>query len=67
MPIIIKETIVGCGENWRMQPVLDRTNWLIENLDEDTYRAWYGGLRSDDRYIRFDNEEDALAYRIKWM
>ena len=46
---------------------MERTLWLMENLTDDTYKVWYGGLKSDDRYIRFDNEEDALAYKIKWM
>lgn len=67
MSITIKETIVGCGELWRHPIVMERTYWLMENLPDHTYRVWYGGLKSDDRYIRFDNEEDALAYKIKWM
>jgi hypothetical protein len=66
VPITVKETIVGCGVDWHVKEVIDRQNWLIENLQKDSYRAWYGGVNSDDRYIRFNNEEDALAYVIKW-
>jgi len=65
--IIIKETIVGCGDKWNIQEILDRQEWLMKNLKEYSYDVWYGGLDSDDRYTRFENEEDAVAYRLIWM
>jgi hypothetical protein len=66
-PITIKEVIVGCGEDWYHQDVIYRQNWLIEHVGKESYTAWYGNLKSDDHYIKFDNEEDALAYKIRWM
>jgi len=39
----------------------------MKNLKEYSYDVWYGGLDSDDRYTRFENEEDAVAYRLIWM
>lgn len=76
MPITIKETIVGCGAQWYHRDVIDRDRWLREHmkngrepflpLENKDYAVWYGGLESDDRYIIFNNEEDALAYTIRW-
>jgi hypothetical protein len=67
VPITIKETIDGCGKDWRSKSVMDRRKWLTENLQVGSYKVWYGGLKSDDQYIKFNNEEDLLAYKIRWM
>lgn len=67
MSITIKEVIRGCGDDWHSKDIMDRQDWLRENLADGTYTVWYGGFISDERYTRFDNKEDLLAYKIRWM
>lgn len=67
MSITIKETIPGSGDKWTIQPVMDRWTWLGEHLLEGEYKCWWGGLKSDDFYIQFNDDQHALAYKLKWM
>jgi len=66
VPITIKEVIRGSGEDWYSKDIIDRDDWLRDHLPKDSYRVWYGGTVSDERYTRFENNEDLLAYRITW-
>jgi len=67
MPIIIKETIPGSGKQWSIQPMMDRWSWIHDNFQKEEYKAWYGGLRSDDFYIQFNDDQHASMYKLKWM
>lgn len=67
MSIVIKEIFPGSGDNWYNQNIVDRDKWLRENVNDKNVKVWYGGLESDDRFIEFINNEDALAYKIIWM
>lgn len=65
--MIIVEVFPGSGKQWRHPNILARQEWLDKNLDEDSYKIWYQGLKSDTRYIEFYNDEDAVLYKLRWM
>lgn len=67
MSVILQEDIPGAGAKWNCKPVLDRNLWLTHNVGEDNFRAWWESVHSDTFFIRFDREEDATAYKMKWM
>jgi hypothetical protein len=64
--IIIKDTIPGSGKQWHIDPIKARWEWLNENFTKEEYVAWYGGLKSDDFYIRFKDDQHASIYKLKW-
>lgn len=64
--MVLVDTIKGAGESWYLPEVLEKWEWLSDNLDADSYRVWWGGTSSDDMYIRFNNKEDMTAYILRW-
>lgn len=67
MSIILREDIPGAGKKWNCDAVLERNLWLTKNVGEENFKAWWESLHSDTFFIRFSYEEDAIAYKIKWM
>lgn len=62
---LVKEIIPGSGKNWTIPPVLERTEWLASNTSAP-FKAWWGGLWSDEHCISFEDEQDATAYVLRW-
>lgn len=66
MSVILVETIEGAGAQWFLPEVMDKSEWLRNNLDAESYRVWWGNLKSDDMHIKFNNQEDMTAYILRW-
>lgn len=64
--MIIREIIVGSGKNWYIKDIIDRDDWLRDNLSKNNYNTWYGHSASDSRYVKFIDKVDALAYCLRW-
>jgi hypothetical protein len=69
MSVEVEIRIPGAGEKWNCPGVVEINKWLLENLPEDDYRAWWQGpnsLKSDIFVVRFKRVDDAIAYALKW-
>jgi hypothetical protein len=66
MAVVLVDTIKGAGSQWYLPEVMDKSKWLRDNLDEDSYRVWWSNLKSDDMHIKFNNREDMTAYILRW-
>lgn len=64
--MIIMEVFEGSGIAWRHPDILKRQEWIDNNIAEADVDIWYQGLHSDIRYTEFKNEEDAVAYKLRW-
>jgi hypothetical protein len=64
--IIFYKTIPGANDNWRLPIILDIVEWKIKT-DSGITINWVGNpLTSDRMMISFQNESDALAFRLKY-
>lgn len=64
--MIIMEVFEGSGKQWRHPEILKRQEWIYNNIAEADVKIWYQGLHSDTQYTEFKNEEDAVAYKLRW-
>ena len=44
----------------------ERLDWVIETFDRDSYRIVDEGYFHYDKYVIFEDEEDAMAYSMRW-
>lgn len=67
----VEITIPGAGEKWNIEPVLEVTRWKMENT-VGKYKSWWKGtfhkdrMNSDTMVIEFEDEQDAVAFRLKY-
>jgi hypothetical protein len=43
-----------------------KIKWLVETFERDTYTIIDEGYFYYDKYVIFEQEKDALLYRLKW-
>ncbi len=64
--IRIKDCVPGSGASWFVKDVAEREHWLQENVQISTYRYGWLDISSNTMFIDFENEEDAMAYKLRW-
>lgn len=66
MPVLI-DVVTGAGDNWTIEPAIERHVWLDNNVGKDNYSSWWGDRWSDKLFIDFKNDDDAILYKLKWI
>lgn len=65
-------TIPGSGKKWNMPEAVNVTEWLLYHTTQE-YKTHYTGtthkewMHSDTIVIDFTSEEDALAFKLKYV
>jgi len=45
---------------------VEQLQWVVDTFSQDRYRFVDEGYFTFDKYVIFENEEDATAYRLRW-